>query len=121
MVEDGQYKKALQSLTSAGLAQPSPEVFDEMLAKHPTSVYPSLPTEPSPPPAQVSKAAVARSLKSFPNGSAPGPSGLQANHLKEAVFCPSPDRANHAVPLFCLVRRRMVVCVQLPLGRCYVS
>ena len=32
-------------------------------------------------------------MKSFQNGSAPGPSGLRANHLKEAAFCPSPDRA----------------------------
>ena len=39
-VEDGQYKKALQSLTSAGLAQPSDEVLGEMLAK------PTLPADP---------------------------------------------------------------------------
>jgi len=42
------------------------------------------------------------SIKSFSKGSAPGPSGLRANHLKEAVFCPSPDRANHA--LHCLMK-----------------
>ena len=37
-------------------------------------------------------------LKSFPSGSAPGPSGLRANHLKQAVFCPSPDRSGTACP-----------------------
>ena len=31
---------------------------------------------------------------SFPNGSAPGPSGLRPSHLREAVQCPSPDHAN---------------------------
>ena len=30
---------------------------------------------------------------SFPNGSAPGPSGLRPSHLKEAVKCRSPDKA----------------------------
>ena len=29
----------------------------------------------------------------FSSGTAPGPSCLRANHLKEAVLCPSPDRA----------------------------
>ena len=34
-MEDGQYKKATQALTSDGLAQASAEVYAEMLAKHP--------------------------------------------------------------------------------------
>ena len=81
-IGDGQYKKALQSLTSAGLAPPSNEVLAEMISKHPTSGLPSLPADPPPPAVEVSKEDVARALKSFPNGSAPGPSGLRANHLK---------------------------------------
>ena len=68
-----------------------------MRANHPVSSIPTLPTDPSPPAVQVSMEEVSRALKSFPNGSAPGPSGLRANHLKQAVFCPSPDRANHAL------------------------
>ena len=40
---------------------------------------------------------VLRALRSFPNGTAPGPSRFRANHLKEAVFCPSSDRANFAL------------------------
>ena len=35
-------------------------------------------------------------MSSFPGDSAPGPSGLRANHLKEALRCPSPDCAVHA-------------------------
>ena len=41
-VADGQYKKALQCLTSMGLASPSSEVFNEMLAKHPQADPPSI-------------------------------------------------------------------------------
>ena len=37
---------------------------------------------------------MACALRSFPTGSVPGPSGLRSNHLKEAVFFPSPHRAS---------------------------
>ena len=84
-VEDGQYKKALQSLKSMGLALPSTEVLNEMRAKHPQSDSPLVPTTPPPPPIEVSTEDV---VGAFPTGSAPGPSGLRANHLKEAVFAP---------------------------------
>ena len=42
----------------------------------------------------MSELAVKKGVRSFPNGSAPGPSGLRPSHLREAVGCPSPDRAN---------------------------
>ena len=76
-----------------GLAHPSQAVLDEILAKHPTSLLPTLPPNPTPPPIHISEEEVVKALRSFPNGSAPGPSGLRVNHLKEAVFCPSPYRA----------------------------
>ena len=94
-VEDGQYRKAIQSLTSVGLAQASADI--EMLAKHPQANPPHLPPDPVPPPVQISERVVVKALWSFPSGTAPGPSGLRANRLKEAVFCPSPDRANFAL------------------------
>ena len=96
-MEDGQYKKATQALTSDGLAQASAEVYTEMLAKHPQANSPPTSTAPAPPPVQVAEVDVIKALKSFPNGSAPGPSSFRANHFKEAVFCPSPDRANNAI------------------------
>ena len=34
---------------------------------------------------------MAKAIRSFPNDSAPGPSLLRANHLKEAITCPSPE------------------------------
>ena len=96
-VEAGQYRKAIQALTSGGLAPPSAEIVDEMLAKHPQSPLPPTPSSPAPPPGIVLEAQVAKALRSFPSDSAPGPSMLRANHLKEAVFCPSADRGNKAL------------------------
>ena len=81
-VEDGQFRKALQSLTAAGLAQPSTEVFNEMLAKHRNASCPSISNDPVPSPVKVVEGDVARALRSFPNGSAPGPSGLRGKPSK---------------------------------------
>ena len=101
--EDGQYKKATQALSSGGLAQASPEVLAEMQAKHPQDDTPPLPPSPVPAHIQITEAKVTRALRSFPNGTSPGPSALRANHLKEAVFCPSPDHAEAALPALCKV------------------
>ncbi|CAI8046120.1 hypothetical protein GBAR_LOCUS25494, partial [Geodia barretti] len=107
-VEDGQYRKAIQSLTSMGLALASSDVFNEMLEKHPSVDPPTIPETPPPNPIVVSVEQLVGALRSFPAGSAPGPSGLRANHLKEAVFCPSPNRANHT--LLCLSRVVNLLC-----------
>ncbi len=96
-VEDGQYRKAIQALSSEGLANVSPKVLEEMLAKHPQSAPPPIPPDPSPSPPNISEEEVLKALRSFPGGSAPGPSSLRANHLREAVLCPSPDRAARAL------------------------
>ena len=96
-MEDGQFKKATQALTSNGLAQASPDILAEMLAKHPQDVPPQTPPGPAPAPIQIKEEDVKIAIKSFPSGTAPGPSALRANHLKEAVLCPSPDRANFAL------------------------
>ena len=84
-VENGQYKKAIQSLSSAGFAPPSEDVLDEMLAKHPQSGRPLFPLTK---PRLLFKwpVDVVNALRSFPSGTAPGPSCLRANHVKEAVF-----------------------------------
>ena len=68
-----------------------------MLAKHPQVSPPQIPLDPAPLPADISEGDVLRALKLFPDGSAPGPSGCRANHLKEAVLCPSPDRSAFAL------------------------
>ena len=63
-----------------------------MQAKHPVSTPFSPPMSSVPLPC-ISEEAVVRVLRSFPNGSAPGPSSLRAYHLRETVQCPSRDRS----------------------------
>lgn len=96
-VEDGHYRKAIQSLSSAGLASATADVVDEMVAKHPQAGPSCIPSGTAPSPVQVREVDIVRALRSFPSGTAPGPSSFRANHFKEAVFCPSPDRANYAL------------------------
>ncbi len=97
-IEAGRLRKGIQALASGGLAPASTAVFQEMLAKHPRSPLPLPVLPPAPPPTiTFGEADVVRALRSFPGDSAPGPSCLRANHLKEAVFCPSPVRANKAL------------------------
>ena len=93
-VQDAQYSKAIKALTSDGLAISSSEVISEMLNKHPQAPPPSLPTDPLPSLTKLPVSAIMRGVKSFPCGSAPGRSGFRPSHLREAVGCPSPDRAN---------------------------
>ena len=64
-MEDGQYRKAIQSLTSVGLAQASADIANEMLAKHQANP-PHLPPDPVPPPVQISEGVVVKALRSFP-------------------------------------------------------
>ena len=94
LTEEGQYKKALQALLSEGVARASPEVLKEMLAKHPQAPPPSLPQGPLASPPSITPESVLKAIRSFPTGSAPGPSHLRAAHLKEAVLCPSPGQAS---------------------------
>ena len=95
--EDGQFRKAIQSLSSVGLASPSGDVLEAMRSKHPSAPPPSPFSSPAPSPVQVSSVEVVKALRSFPSGSAPGPTCLRASHLMEAVFCPSPDRSSYAL------------------------
>ena len=95
-MEDGQYRKAMQALSSVGVAPSSPDVLDGMLSKHPQA--PPLPistTTTTPTPTNISEADVLRAVKSFPAGSASGPSSLRASHFKEALQCPSSNCAVH--------------------------
>ena len=64
-MEDGQYKKAIQSQTSDGLAPASAEVYEEMLAKHPQSPHPPSLATPAPTPVQITAEGLAKALKSF--------------------------------------------------------
>ena len=99
VVQAGQYSKAIQALASSGLAPPSPNVLQEMLTKHPQAPPPSLPSDPVPPPMDLSESIVSRCVRSFPSGSTPCPSGFRRSHLREAVLCPSTSLANQTISI----------------------
>ena len=82
-VEEGQYKKALQALTSMGHAQLSSEVYNQMIAKHPQSDSPDI---APPPPVHVFTRRWLMASDHFPTCSAVGPSSLHANHLERSRF-----------------------------------
>ena len=98
-VQADQCSKAIQALASIGLAPPSRNVLQEMLTKHPQAPPPSLPSDPVPPPMDLSESIVSHCVRSFPRGSAPGPSDFRASHLREAVLCPSPSLASQIISI----------------------
>ena len=85
----GQYRKGIQVLTSEGLSPASESSLEEMLTKHHQSPPPPRPSTTPSPPISVPLRCVSRALRSFPSNSAPGPSLLRANHLREATRCPT--------------------------------
>ena len=87
---EGQFRKACLALTSQGMAQDR-DTLAKLQAKHPASPPPVLPSQPVPSPIVLSSEIVLRAINSFPSGTAPGPSGFRAAHIKDAVGCPSPD------------------------------
>ena len=96
-VEDGCFKKAMQALSSKGIVEPSHKHYSRLLEKHPQVPSPTMPSEPHPPSAHIPDYVVLKSIKSFPNGTAPGPSGLRASYFKEVVQCPSPNKSAHVL------------------------
>ena len=87
LAQDGQYTKALQALTSAGMASHSSANIQVMREKHP----PAVARDPTPLPATdlpqltFTQLEVDKSVKKFRRGSAPGPTGLRPEHLRVAL------------------------------------
>ena len=81
VIAEGQLGKALKLLLSDRLINPSQEVVEEMLGKHPQNPPPSLPSNPAPPSPEFSEAMFFKAVRSFPTGLAPGPSGLRATNV----------------------------------------
>ena len=81
---------ARPSMTSDGLASPSPEILQEMRKKHPQAPPSSLcPSGPSSVIiCHLCQPAVLQGVRSFPNASAPGPSSLRPSHFQDAIRCP---------------------------------
>ena len=100
LAREGQYSRSLQSLLSAGMAQNTRANIKEMKDKHPQEpvadqVQGPLPDQDTP---QISLTVdqVVNCIKSFRKGTAPGPSGLRAEHLKEAIRSVPPNRTDKA-------------------------
>ena len=86
---DGQYFKAISALVSSGLVKRDEHSEKVIREKHPTAqkppclddlVAPALSQVP-----EFDRPLVKGMVKSFARGTAPGPSGLRAQHLKDAI------------------------------------
>ena len=95
--QDGQYKKAAKILSSHGIATPSAAVKSALEDLHPVKDPPIIPDEPPPPASSFSEDDVRKAVSSFPEGTAPGPSGFRASYLKQAINCPSGSQANRTL------------------------
>ena len=88
----GQYRNALQALSSEGLADDTDDVLEALRRKHPQAPPPTLPDGSCPAPIPIPPDSVKSAILSFNTDTAPGPSGLRANHLKDLLSSPNPNQ-----------------------------
>ena len=98
LAQDGQFTKALQALTSAGMAPPTSANIKTMKEKHPeaTGADPADPIHTDLPQLSFGQVEVDRAVKKFRRGSAPGPSGLRPEHIR-VVLQAAPGRRDRAL------------------------
>ena len=97
LAQEGQYTRSLQSLLSAGMAQHSKATVREMQAKHPIAQQSSaFQPETSTTQMALSTSQVAKEIKGFKRGTAPGPSGLRAEHLNVSIKSAPPNGTDKA-------------------------
>ena len=88
LVQEGQYRRALQALNSAGMADYSEDTLEEMKAKHPAPFQQQPPLPNADAPARAfSVPEVAKAALSFQMGTAAGPSGMRPEHLRVVLKC----------------------------------
>ena len=97
LTQEAEYSRALQALTSAGMAPQTAATVAEMRGKHPaaTSDNGTLPTTEAAP-LSLTQSEVLKTAESFRRGSAPGPSGLRSEHIKCALKT-APNRRDRAL------------------------
>jgi hypothetical protein len=100
LVQEGQYSRAATALVSPGIAKSTAQVRRTMEAKHPPEVVHRpvrvLPAYQGTHSNLFSTEQVVKALKSFSPGTAPGPTGLRAEHLKLILGSGSPNTRNKA-------------------------
>ena len=105
---EGQFTRALQALTSAGMAEQTMDTERKMKGKHPAAQKPvgPLPTTEHAP-LSVSSEDVKRAATNFRKGSAPGPSGLRPEHLRAALLSSNSRKDSTLVALTRFVNRML--------------
>lgn len=92
LAREGFDGKACAALLAEGLCPATPETVAELRALHPAQPTPTpCPMEAFPLGPDLTPAAVSRALRSFPASTAPGPSGLRVQHLRDACLPGSTD------------------------------
>jgi hypothetical protein len=105
---EGQFTRALQALTSNGMAEQTTATVKAMREKHPPAPNPigPLPTTEHTP-LSVSSQEVLKAATRFRKGSAPGPSGLRPEHLRSALLS-FPTRRDGALTALTRLTNRML-------------
>ena len=86
LAREGFDGKACAALVSAGLCPPTADTLAALKALHPSQVAPDTPALAQlPVPPTLEPDFVRKALESFPAATAPGPSGLRIQHIREAV------------------------------------
>ena len=103
LAAEGELSRACADLTEPARLPPSQATFEQLSAHHPQSAMPDVsrlgPARPAAVP-ELSSEAVIGALKTFPRASAPGPSGLRADHIKETLATAHGDEVTaHLVSL----------------------
>ena len=85
LAREGFDRKACAALLCKGLCAPTAQTAEALRALHPYNASPAVPSMNELPLApEIATELVARCLRAFPADTAPGPTGLRAQHLKDA-------------------------------------
>ena len=105
LAADGQYSKATSALVSPGLVKRNEHTEKVMRDKHPLAQNPPCLVDlVAPARSQVpdfDRPLIKKMVKSFARGTAPGPSGLRAQHLKDAIRSTHGDEATEQLAAIC--------------------
>ena len=85
LIQQGEYTRGTQALMSAGLAEHTPDTVRIMREKHPSAPVPNFQPIGDNQQLQFTGEQVRKAVLSFKRGTAPGPDGIRAEHLKAAI------------------------------------